>query len=76
MYGFLRRWGVLSALLISTAVFVLVHFLVRPVQGFAIVQAIGGVVFAASYELEKNLLVPITIHCLGNLAIFLLPVLR
>ena len=42
---------------------------------FAITQAIGGVVFAVSYELEKNLLVPITIHCLGNMAIFLLPLL-
>ena len=76
VYGFFRRWGILPALLISTGVFVLVHFLVRPMQGFAIVQAIGGVVFAVSYELEKNLLVPITIHCLGNMAIFLLPVLR
>jgi membrane protease YdiL (CAAX protease family) len=27
-------------------------------------------VFAVSYEREKSLLVPITIHCLGNLAIF------
>ena len=75
VYGFFRRWGVLPALLISTGVFVLIHLLVRPMQGFAIVQAIGGVVFAVSYELEKNLLVPITIHCLGNLAIFSLPFL-
>ena len=75
VYGFFRRWGVLTALLISTGIFVLVHLLARPVQGFAIVQAIGGVVFAASYELEKNLMVPITIHCLGNMAIFLLPAL-
>jgi hypothetical protein len=31
---------------------------------------VGGVLFAAAYEKEKNLLVPVTIHCLGNLAIF------
>jgi membrane protease YdiL (CAAX protease family) len=31
---------------------------------------IGGILFAVSYEVEKNLLVPITIHSLGNLAIF------
>ena len=75
LYGFFRRWGVLPALLISTAIFVLVHILVRPMQGFTIIQAIGGVVFAASYELEKNLMVPITIHCLGNMALFMLPLL-
>ena len=70
LYGFFRRWGVLAALLLSTGIFVLVHLLVRPMQGFAIIQAIGGVVFALAYELEKNLVVPITIHCLGNMAIF------
>ena len=75
LYGFFRRWGVLPAIFISTGVFVLVHLLVRSVPGFAITQAIGGVVFAVSYELEKNLVVPITIHCLGNMAIFLLPLL-
>jgi hypothetical protein len=75
LYGFFRRWGVVPALLISTGIFVLVHLLVRSVPGYAITQAIGGVVFAVSYELEKNLMVPITIHCLGNMAIFLLPFL-
>jgi hypothetical protein len=33
---------------------------------------IGGILFAVAYELEKNLLVPIIIHVLGNLAIFVL----
>ena len=33
---------------------------------------IGGILFAVAYEMEKNLLVPITIHVLGNLAIFTL----
>jgi membrane protease YdiL (CAAX protease family) len=30
-----------------------------------ITQLIGGILFAVSYEIEKNLLVPITIHSLG-----------
>jgi hypothetical protein len=33
-------------------------------------QIIGGVLFAVAYELEGSLFVPITIHALGNLAIF------
>ena len=65
-----------DAMLISTGIFDSVKRLARSMRRFAIVQAIGGVVFAAACELEKNLLVPITIHCLGNLAIFLLPVPR
>jgi membrane protease YdiL (CAAX protease family) len=35
---------------------------------------VGGIVFAIAYEKEKNLMVPITIHCLGNLAIFSLSI--
>jgi membrane protease YdiL (CAAX protease family) len=34
---------------------------------------VGGLVFAVAYEIEKSLLVPITIHVLGNFAIFSLP---
>jgi membrane protease YdiL (CAAX protease family) len=37
-------------------------------------QIIGGVLFAMAYELEKNLMVPITLHVTGNLAIFTLSV--
>jgi hypothetical protein len=33
---------------------------------------VGGIVFAVAYELEGNLMVPITIHVLGNTAIFAL----
>ena len=29
--------------------------------------------FAAAYERERNLLVPILVHALGNLALFSLP---
>lgn len=64
LFGYLRRWGALPAILISTAVFSLAHAGVSPVQ------AIGGIVFAISYEIEKKMMVPITVHALGNLALF------
>ena len=69
LYGFLRRWGFAVALVLSTAAFALTHGLGH---GFPLVQVIGGFLFAVAYEIEKNLLVPVTIHCLGNLAIFAL----
>ena len=67
LYGFFRKWGVPAALILSTLFFVLPHTSGNTLPA---TQLIGGILFAASYELEKNLLVPITIHCLGNLAIF------
>jgi membrane protease YdiL (CAAX protease family) len=71
LYGYFRRWGIPLAVLLSTLLFVLPH---SPSSGSAIpiTQLIGGILFAVSYEIEKNLLVPITIHSLGNLAIFTL----
>jgi len=66
LYGFLRRWGIAVALVLSTTAFAITHGLGH---GFPLTQVIGGVLFAAAYELEKNLLGPITIHCLGNVAI-------
>lgn len=71
-YGYLRRWGIPAALIISTIFFVLPHSIDR---GIPVTQIMGGLVFAVSYELEKNLVVPIVIHCLGNLAIFTLGIL-
>ncbi len=67
LYGFLRRWGVFFAVAMSTLLFVLPHS-----SGYLIpiTQIIGGILFAIAYEIEKNLLVPIIIHVLGNLAIF------
>lgn len=69
IYGFLRRWGILTALFGSTVMFVLLHGIAG---GMPIVQIVGGIVFALSYEIEKKLLVPMTIHILGNMVIFLL----
>ena len=67
VYGFLRRWGVLAALIGSTVIFVLAHAIISRIP---LTQVVGGLVFAAAYEVEGNLMVPITIHALGNIAIF------
>jgi membrane protease YdiL (CAAX protease family) len=67
LYGFFRRWGISAAIILSTLLFVLPH---TSGHSFPLTQVIGGILFAVSYEVEKNLLVPITIHSLGNLAIF------
>jgi membrane protease YdiL (CAAX protease family) len=67
IYGFLRRWGVIVALVISTLIFVLCHPLH---QGIPVTRLLGGILFAVAYEFSGNLMVPITIHALGNLAIF------
>ena len=74
LYGFFRRWGIPAAVILSTFLFVLPH---SHTSGPAIpvTQLIGGILFAVAYEIEKNLLVPITIHSLGNLAIFTLALL-
>jgi membrane protease YdiL (CAAX protease family) len=67
LYGFFRKWGVSAALILSTLFFVLPHTSGNTIP---VTQIIGGILFAVSYELEKNLLVPMTIHFLANLAIF------
>jgi membrane protease YdiL (CAAX protease family) len=72
LYGFLRRWGIAVALFLSTCAFAFIHGLGH---GLPVPQVVGGILFAVAYELEQNLLVPITIHGLGNLAIFSLSLL-
>jgi membrane protease YdiL (CAAX protease family) len=67
IYGFFRQWGAAVAVISSTLLFVFLH----PYgANLPVTQTVGGLIFAVSYEIEKSLLVPITIHCLGNLAIF------
>ena len=69
LYGFFRRWGVLLAIILTTIIFALAH----PVfPGIPVTQIVGGIVFALAYEIEGSLMVPITIHVLGNTAIFTL----
>ncbi len=68
LYGALRRWGTGIAVGGSTAVFVLAH----AGPGFPLTQAIGGLVFALAREKSRTLTAPMTIHVLGNLAIYAL----
>ena len=72
VYGYLRKWGLLIGIMGSTTLFAMAHHII---SGLSLVQIIGGLVFATAYELEKNLLVPITIHVLGNIAIFTISLL-
>ena len=67
VYGFLRRWGAVPAVILSSLAFALAHM---NFTGFLFIQVAGGILFALAYEVEKNLLVPITLHIMGNLAIF------
>ena len=66
IYGFLRKYGALAAVFGSSALFVLAHSF----EGIALTHVIGAIVFAVVYEYEKNIMVPVTIHALGNLAMF------
>ena len=52
---------------LSTLAFVLAH---PAGSGIPLPQITGGILFALAYEKEGNLTVPITIHILGNMAIF------
>ena len=63
----IRRWGMPVALVLSTFLFVLPHL---GSSGLPITQMIGGILFAAAYEIEGSLIVPIMIHAFGNMAIF------
>lgn len=66
LYTFLRRWGIMLAVIASTAIFAALH---AP-HGIPVTQIAGGLVFALAFENTRNLMVPIVIHALGNLAIF------
>ena len=65
VFGYLRRWGVPAAVLISTALFAALHLPALPIT-----QIVGGMVFAVAYHTGRSLMVPIVIHVIGNLAIF------
>lgn len=68
IYGYLKRLTVIVAVILSTALFSVFHW----GQGVPVTQIVGGLVFAISYEKEQSLMAPVTIHILGNLAIFCL----
>ncbi len=63
--------AVIFAIIGSTAVFAILHC----TSGLPFTQIVGGIVFALAYETSGNLMVPITIHVTGNLAIFSLSLL-
>jgi hypothetical protein len=67
LFSFFRSYGIMAAIVFSTAIFVVLHLNRLPAT-----QVIGGIVFALSFETSRNLMVPITIHALGNLALFAL----
>lgn len=73
LYGFMRRWGVTGAVVLSSLLFVCAHHIA--LTRFSWIPLMGGVVFALAYEMEQNLLVPITLHVSGNMAIFVLSAL-
>ncbi|MFK5952875.1 MAG: type II CAAX endopeptidase family protein [Desulfobacterium sp.] len=72
LYGFLRQWGMLPALIITTLLFALMH---PPGAFIPIPQIIGSIVFTLAYEQKDELVAPVTIHCLGNLSLFILSLL-
>lgn len=72
LYNYLKRWGVIVAVIFSTAAFAAIH---STGSSIPVTQIVGGLVFALSYEKEKSLLVPIIIHSSGNIAIFSLSLL-
>ena len=67
IFGYIRRWNVPAAVLISSVLFAAFHLPAIPVTQF-----VGGVVFAIAYYTSKSLMAPIIVHVLGNIAIFTL----
>jgi membrane protease YdiL (CAAX protease family) len=69
IYRLLRKRGVVIAVIVSSTIFSLMHMINGDIS---IVNIIGGFIFAISFEVEKNLVTPMTIHFAGNASIFLL----
>ena len=51
IYGYLRRWGPIVAILGSTLLFVAIH---PNLQNLPFPQIVGGLLFATAYEVEKT----------------------
>jgi membrane protease YdiL (CAAX protease family) len=69
IYRLLRPMGVVPAMAISTLLFASAHAM----QGVVpLTQLVGGVLFAAAFEKEGHLAVPVVIHGVGNTALFTL----
>ena len=72
VYGFFRRWGKVAAILSSTFLFVIAH---PALPAIPVIQITGGLLFAVAYEMEGTLMVPLSIHILGNMAIYTISLL-
>lgn len=64
LFGFLRSRGFWTALMVSSLLFAAAHAVT---VDFPLVQFMGGIVLAALYEREKNLMAPFVVHAAGNL---------
>ncbi|WP_300672375.1 type II CAAX endopeptidase family protein [Desulfoluna sp.] len=69
LYRLLRPFGMIQAILITTLLFAAAHAIQG---GLPATQLVGGLLFAAAFEKEGHLLVPIIIHAAGNTALFTL----
>ncbi len=67
IYRLLRIRGLIVAIISSSIIFSLAHLINGDIS---IVNIIGGFLFAIAFEVEKNLITPITIHITGNTALF------
>lgn len=73
LYGGLRkRFGPLASTAVVSLLFASAHAMTTRVP---VVQAAGGLLFCAAYEVSRSLWAPLILHCTGNLAIFFLPLL-
>ncbi|MDW7709218.1 MAG: CPBP family intramembrane glutamic endopeptidase [Deferrisomatales bacterium] len=71
LYGGLRRrLSPFGAGAVATGAFAAAHLLS---PGIPWVQAVGGLVFVAAYELSGSLWAPVLVHACGNAVLFLLP---
>lgn len=71
--GLRSRVGPVIATILVTVTFALAHSIATPVPW---IQAVGGVLFCAAYEIARSLWAPVLIHAAGNTALFLLPLLH
>ncbi len=69
LYPVSKSAAVLLAVLATTSLFVAAH---SHLSVIPVPQIVGGIIFCLAYEAEKNLMVPVIIHSLGNMALFTL----
>ncbi|PLX43709.1 MAG: hypothetical protein C0609_07600, partial [Deltaproteobacteria bacterium] len=68
--GLRERYSTFPALLATTLLFGLLHF---TGTGIPLIQLAGGAIFCLAFERSSSIAAPIIVHCLGNAAISLSP---